>query len=152
MGLSKAETVNAVKEKFGVSKQAVYKQIKIRRTWEDLVDNSELEQTCKSRANYVFRESVFQYLHADNSSAKCGFLGKMLEANSQLMQFLPAEAINTQPINMIVAVENNTAPRSTVEQAAPTAIFAAPTTQPTATEPPRLEQKTEQPQYVVEVS
>jgi AcrR family transcriptional regulator len=82
MGFSKAEAVKALTEKLGVSRQAVYYHFKRRGKWQSdfiaLKDAQRLLEVKMSRLNYIYREASFQYLHADNSNAKCGFLRVML--------------------------------------------------------------------------
>jgi AcrR family transcriptional regulator len=82
MGFSKAETVKALTEKLEVSKQAVYYHFNCRGKWQSnfiaLKDSQRLLEVRMSRLNYIYREASFQYLHADNSNAKVGFLRVML--------------------------------------------------------------------------
>ena len=82
MGFSKAETVKALTEKLEVSKQAVYYHFNCRGKWQSdfiaLKDDQRYLEVKASRLNYIYREASFQYLHADNSNAKVGFLRVML--------------------------------------------------------------------------
>jgi hypothetical protein len=49
-------------------------------------DAKELHNLAVSRLNYVYRESSFQYMQADNSNAKFGFLHLMLDATAKLVE------------------------------------------------------------------
>jgi hypothetical protein len=82
MGYSKAEAVKNIVDKLRCSRQNVYYHFKNRNKWQTkflaLKDAQRLLEVKMSRLNYIYREACFQYLHADNSNAQCGFLRVML--------------------------------------------------------------------------
>lgn len=90
-GLSKAETVKDLIEKFNITKSAAYYHFKTKDKWfknyGDFSNSKNLVFELLSQLNYVNREASFQYLQAKDQNTKIGFLRVRLDALSKLAEF-----------------------------------------------------------------
>ena len=102
LGFSKAETVKAISEQLGVSRQDVYWHFAKRGEWQNDFFNTEdtrdLHRTIANRNNYVYREACFQYLNTrpEDYNAKVGFLRLMFDVNCKLADLTELEILTRE--------------------------------------------------------
>ena len=110
-GFSRPETVKMVAEQCKISTRNVYYHLSTRAKWQsdflNYEDAKELHHIIISRLNHVYQEASFQYLHADNSSAKCGLLRVMLDATMKLAGVCTVTATpDKQPTQILLKWED----------------------------------------------
>jgi hypothetical protein len=118
IGFSRPETVKMVSEQCKVSPRNVYYHLSKRAKWQrdflNYEEAKELHRIIVSRLNHIYREASFQYLHADNSSAKCGLLHVMLDATMKLAELCTITATpETQPTQILLRWEDSKTSRDT---------------------------------------
>ena len=94
-GLSKAETVKHLNEKFGISKSAGYWHFETKDRWlkdyGDFNNVNELRFRILTQFEHINREASFEYLQSRDQNAKIGFMRVRLEALGKLSEFLPKD-------------------------------------------------------------
>jgi len=89
LGVNKAEIVKELSAKYGVSKQAVYKDFTTKNRWQPRIQ--ELKQawlTITNRHDQIYRKASFQYLNAQSEHAKIRALRLMRECNVDLFNIM----------------------------------------------------------------
>ena len=107
-GLSKAETVKHLNDKFGISTSAAYWHFKNKHKWlKDYADYSnanELLFRVLTQLENINREASFQYLQTSDANAKIGFMRVRLEAISKIAEYgiLPELAQEVEELKKLV--------------------------------------------------
>ena len=90
-GLSKAEIVKHLQEKFGISSSAGYYHFETKGKWLkdyiDLSNSKENQFKYFTRFEYLYREASFRYMHSQEENEKLGWWSRMFDANCKLAEY-----------------------------------------------------------------
>jgi len=90
-GLSKAETVQHLQEKFNVGRSTAYYHFQTKDRWlkdyGDFSNAKELQFQILTQFQHINREASFEYLNTNDPNAKIGFLRVRLEALSKMAEY-----------------------------------------------------------------